>query len=183
MKLETRKTFKFKLINQKDPIFSHIKLYFEKMIQPYYGNQSKALKKIGKSNGRNCEVLFREGKEIGLLVYKTKLNNEFTALDIEDSFEIKTLFVINPEKNSGKGVASTLLFRVTEEALKMKAKSIIVTVSTGKHDAMKFFQDKGFEIFKIFKNKYVKGYDEYLFVHPNPLFLLQTLKKYYLLSA
>ena len=136
--------------------------YFDKMIKPYYGNQSKSLQKIFAAKDRECKILCNDQEDVGLVIYKTSLINEYTHLNISDAIEIKTLFVINPELNSGKGYASLLLSVVINYAKSKKAKFIFVTVSEGKKEAFQFFMKKGFQIKELFTRHYVEGYDEYL---------------------
>lgn len=164
MKLNSS-TFCFETVNKESLIFRHVRFYFKNMIQPYYGEQSQALIKIGEAKDRTCEMLFEDDKEVGLIVFKNQLSNEYANLLINNSMEIKTLFVIEPEKNSGRGIASLLLLHIVANALQLEADSLLVTVSTGKPESKKFFLDKEFRIKEVIKNKYVHGYDEYLLCH------------------
>ena len=63
-----------------------VKLQFEKIIKPIYGPQEKAVKQIELSKDRTCEMLFDESDApVGILVYKSDLQNEFKNFGIVDS--------------------------------------------------------------------------------------------------
>ena len=164
--IENIRILKFKKICEKSSAFFAVKKYFNEVIKPLYGDQMYALKQIGKSIDRKCELFYEDDEEVGMLVYKTFLSDEYVNFGIEKALEIKTLFVVNAEKNSNKNIATMLLKRVLKVALKKGAKALFVTASSGKPEMKEFFLKRGFQIAKIFKNRYVKGLDEYLFIYP-----------------
>jgi ribosomal protein S18 acetylase RimI-like enzyme len=133
---------------------------FHKVIEPLYGDQSSALLKIAKAEDRTCEVLLADDTILGIVVYKNFPISEFA----DNSLEIKTLFVVDAENNSHKGIGSKLVQRV-EEVAKMRGifENIVVTVSEEKPQSIEFFKRKGFEVIKICPDKYKKGMKEYVF--------------------
>lgn len=162
--------YQFKAVSRKQfESLKNVKYYFNSRIQPIYGDQTSALEKISMSMDRKCWLLQENGKDVGLLVHKNKLNNEY---GLKDAFEIKTLFVVNPEINSGKRVATRLLHKVCKEALKSRAKAISVTASSEKPEVVQFFLKNGFVVKKKFHGLFKKDSDEYLLVHDSPLQLL-----------
>lgn len=164
-------------VREKNPLFNHIEEYFKQDIAPLYGDQTQALKKISAAKDRTSEVLISPEvhEELGVIVYKNLLTNEFIDLGFSNSFEIKTLFVINSQKNSGKRIASRLLRRIAQKAVHLKAYSIFVTVSSAKPESLAFFLSHGFRIAEIRKDAYVEGLDEYYLFNPNPQKLLSTI--------
>ena len=135
---------------------------FKKSIEPLYGPQDDALDKISRSEGRKCRLLREENQYKGLVVYKTQLSDEFRTLGISQSVEIKTLLVINSEKNSGKGIGTKLLNKVIKFAQDLRAHAVHVTVSENRTDSLAFFKNKKFVIQKTFPDKYKKGVSEHL---------------------
>lgn len=169
--------FKFSKVVSPCQAFNHVQDYFNNEISPLYGDQKKALDKIAKGTDRSCEILTSTSSddELGIIVYKDSLSNEFSSLGFSKSFEIKTLFVINPQKNSGKRIATKLLRHIAKNAVDQKACSVFVTVSSAKPESLAFFLNYGFRIEKISKNHYIEGLDEYFLFHSAPQKLLTSI--------
>ena len=148
-----------------------IKKIFELNITPLYGNQEEALEKIEKGVDRRTELLKnKEDNIVGVLVYKTEPIDEFASLGILNACEIKSLFLNNSDKNSGKGLGSMLLKKVEDYIIarnkeKQTFDNIVVTVSNEKKDSIEFFIKKGFQKAETFNgiDKYRKGSEEFLF--------------------
>ena len=164
----------FSEVDEDTPEFHHVVSYFKSKIASLYGDQSKALKKIATHKDRNCELLKSQDEEIGIIVYKNALTQEFKPLKYDNVFEIKTLVVINPIQNAGKKIAMRLIHRISQLAVKKKATSIFVTVSSAKPESLAFFLGRGFHIEKVIKDAYLKGLDEYYLFHPSPEKLLSS---------
>ena len=82
----------------------------------------------------------------------------FAKEGIDRSIEIKTLFLIHPERDSGRGFGSLLLKRVERYATEyFQAKGVHVTVSEMQKDSVGFFQKKGFKEMARWEGKYQKG--------------------------
>jgi len=152
------------------------KFFLEKM-EPIYGDQCASLKKIEEGNDRKTFILLESAKEIGILVFKKALQEEFSAYKVCSSLQIKTLALFDPEKDSRKGYGTHLLTIASQEAFKQKATSISVTVSTGRPESVVFFQKKGFSVATVFQNFYQKGWDEVLLFFEQPEILLRNLTK------
>lgn len=156
----------FKKITQNnDENFKFVEQYFSSVIEPLYGNQSQALEKIKSGKDRTCELLFdEEQKPIGILVYKHLPTDEFSSLGAPNALEIKTLFVINADKNSGKGIGSQLLGKVLNVAKQLQCSHLVVTVSEDKQESLAFFQRKNFFVTHTMHGKFKKEKDEYVLV-------------------
>lgn len=116
---------KFVNLKKTTGCFDLIKQAFDTLIAPKYGIQNKALEKIRSGFDRTCEILFVNNQPKGLIVYKSKLQNEF---GFEDVFELKTALLFDMLKNKGLG---KYLFQQAElRANELKAKYIISTIST-----------------------------------------------------
>jgi WD40 repeat protein len=137
---------------------------FERILTPLYGSQEEALKKIDLGQDRLCYLLYENENPVGVIAFKTLLSNEFAQYDITDSVEIKSLFLIDPERNSGKGLGGMLLKKVADEVerLCLPYKSFHVTVSESKQDSLFFFRKKGFRIMHARDDTYKKGIAEFL---------------------
>lgn len=153
----------FERIDQREPKYAQVvSKAFNRQIKPLYGDQTEALSKIFRGLDRTGELLLENGTPAGILVYKNKPTNEFKDFGIENSTEIKTLMLIDPERSSGRGLGSHLMNRVDEVAISSKAFGEHVTVSGNKEDSMSFFKKKGFETVLIWKDIYVHNSDEHL---------------------
>ena len=93
---------------------------------------------------RVIEVLISNGKLIGNFIYKTKLSDEYSDFGIENSMEIKSLYLFDPVTHGGCGHASFLLDRAKEIADQLGAKSIHVTVPEAVPESLEFFKKGGF---------------------------------------
>jgi ribosomal protein S18 acetylase RimI-like enzyme len=160
---------------QKENDFEFITSFFRHTIENLYGDQTASLKKIENLHDRHCELLILDNEIIGILVYKLKLTDEFKNYYLTQSFEIKTLALINPEKTGGRGYGSLLLQRAAQIAINKEAKSLLVTVSTGKPEVLSFFINAGFKVINVFVNQYKVGLNEYLLAHHNLFSLIDRL--------
>ena len=143
-------------------LFSVVRRVFETNLAPLYGNQDKALSQIVKGGDRKCELLMDGQKAVGLILYKRDPQNEFQRYGIVESLELKTLSVIDPKENSGKGYGSALVDRVIAVARETFAKGVHVTVSNNADGSLLFFQRKGFVHITKWNGIYIKGVDEHL---------------------
>lgn len=157
-----------KVNSEKLPVVAEI---FNRILTPLYGSQEKALRQIGESLDRRCYLLYEGETASGVLVFKTVLSNEFAEFGIKDSIEIKSLFVDNSNENSGKGLGSDLVKKITEEAEKLNIghSGLHVTVSETKTDSLTFFKKKGFAVAHEWKDLYIKGTTEFLLACPRAI--------------
>lgn len=133
---------------------------FKNVLEPLYGDQTSALNKIKQGEDRICLLAQNDqGEPVGVLQYKTILSNEY---GLDNSLEIKSLFVVEPGSNSGKGIGSALLDTAIKAAQAFKTHSIHLTVSETKIDSLNFFNKKGFKIIETFPGPYKKNVNEYL---------------------
>ncbi len=141
---------------------------FNRILVPLYGSQADALEKIKQSKDRCCFLLSEENLPVGVIVFKTVLSNEFSQFGIVNSIEIKSLFVVNAENNSGRGLGSVLFNKVVEEAEKLRInhEGIHVTVSETKGESLNFFKRKGFKVVHRWVGKYIRDTTEYLLSCP-----------------
>lgn len=156
--------YEFHLINGRSRKMTDLQNIFKQILEPLYGPQADALKKIALSRDRKCYLLCENDHPVGVIAFKTLLSDEFQEYGISNSIEIKSLFVVDSENNSGKGLGTTLLNKAYEETDKLKIdhSSFHVTVSETKSESLNFFKKKGFRINHQWNDKYQKGVSEYL---------------------
>ncbi|MCX6991379.1 MAG: GNAT family N-acetyltransferase [Chlamydiae bacterium] len=130
---------------------------FHERIAPIYGPQDAALDKIGRGSDRLCEMLYDNTTAKAIIVYKKAVNDS-------RALELKTLLVLNPDADSGKGYGSTLISKVVEVARARLADYIEVTVSSKKPEALAFFRKKEFILDESKLDFYEEGETEY-FLH------------------
>ena len=162
---------KFYRVSRKTPSrLQVITEIFNRVIEPLYGSQTQALRKIEESDDRFAYLMY-EGEEgpVGVLVFKTKVSNAHANLGIVNSIGIKSLFLVNPEKNSGRGLGSALLnfCRRKVNELGLTYQHMHVTVSASVPRALEFFKKNGFKVVGKSKGRYIMGVDEYLAVCPS----------------
>jgi GNAT superfamily N-acetyltransferase len=132
------------------------------VLSPLYGSQINSFEKVRKNEDRSSFLLVEGEEPCGILIFKNEPQNEFSCLGIKNAVEIKSLFLYNPQRYSGKGYGSILFNHVKNHATSSGAENLIVTVSEQKQDSLKFFGKKGFEQVANMGDKYNTGFDEYL---------------------
>ncbi len=154
----------FHPVQRESEKMAELQKIFERILVPLYGSQTDALSKIESAKDRSCYLLCEENLPVGVLVFKTILSNEFSEFGIKDSIEIKSLFVVDSENNSGRGLGSTLFQKAVEEASKLGLghKAFHVTVSETKEESLAFFKRKGFQIVHKWVGRYIDKVTEYL---------------------
>ena len=154
----------FRLVTAGSPLLTALRKIFKEVLEPLYGSQNDALKKIELGKDRKCFLLHAGETPVGVLAFKTVLSNEFEKFGVKNSIEIKSLFVVDADQNSGRGFGSALFKRFVEEVdeLKVNAESFNVTVSETKKESLGFFLKKGFIRKYFWVSKYVKNTKEYL---------------------
>jgi L-amino acid N-acyltransferase YncA len=158
--------FVFTKIDRKSKFSAEVDQYILEKIGHLYGTPEVnhwTRNKMWYGSDRITEVLVVEDKPVGILVYKTKLSNEYKEYGIENSLEMKSMFVFNVEKNGGLGYGSRLFKRILQVSREYNATSIHCTVSEEVPETMAFLKKKGFVVKGKFPIQYKKGFNEYLF--------------------
>ncbi len=162
-KLNSSTDCRFEPVRKDPKKMEIVKGIFQNILTPIYGPQNSAVEKIERAQNRTCRLLYEGASPKGLLVHKDQPSNECTQYGgVPNSLEIKTLLVIDPEKNSGKGFGSQLLSRVFDKAREANAHAVHVTVSESKPDALAFFKKHSFEVIQACNDRYKKGVTEYV---------------------
>jgi WD40 repeat protein len=161
-------TQNFYQINQDSDKKGILRQIFERILAPLYGPQDKALDQIAQGKDRTCFLLYEKETPMGVIAFKLIPSDEFSSYKIQNSIEIKSLFVVNSESNSGRGLGSVLLHKLVDEVQKLSLKpdSFHVTVSASKGESLNFFMGKGFRIRHTWEGKYVPNMLEYLLSCP-----------------
>ncbi len=141
---------------------------FNRILEPLYGPQQKAIEQIRQSKDRKCFLLYENDQPSGVLAFKSDVSDEFANLGVRRSIEIKSLFVDQSAQNSGRGLGSCLVDKLKSEVerLGIAYDGIHVTVSETKPESLMFFQKKGFSVSHAWKGRYQKGVTEYLLFCP-----------------
>lgn len=135
----------FKLLSFLDPLFSLVEDAFESRIGTLYNYECTTLQKLKELEDRSCEVMLVDHRPVGFIIYKKLLQKEF---DLEDAFELKTLFVFQPEQNERKGLGSLLFMRANELASLRNASYLYSTVITNNHAMIACSLKNGFKVTK-----------------------------------
>lgn len=94
------------------------------MLVPLYGDQASALHKIVHDAQRKCRLVYLHSEPVGILVWKGRPSSEYAKLGVADSMEVKTFYLIDAEKHSGKGIASAMLDYLVQEARHLRATQV-----------------------------------------------------------
>jgi hypothetical protein len=118
-----------------------IEKIFREKIEPLYGDQTLAIKKILNCKDRACDILFFAGKFEGFVIYKKALQQEF---GLHDAFEIKTLLLLHPNKMAGWG--RCLFQRAEDIAKENMAKYIYGTISKKMQSMLVYLKKHGWSV-------------------------------------
>ena len=152
----------FVILEEPSPHFSKVEEVFKSQIEPLYGNQDGALRKIRDGTDRRCEVLLYNDNPVGFVVYKREKQREYEREGLVDSFEVKSLVIIEPNDRNREIYGTMLVNRVMKLAQRNFAKNLHITVSERDQKMAEFFRSKGFSVGATWQDKYIKGVKEYL---------------------
>ena len=116
--------YHFISIKSSSPHFSKIEEIFRERMEPLYGNQDEALRKIRDGVDRRCEILLYNDNPIGFIVYKKEKQQEYSREGLIDSFEVKALAVIEPSEKSIEAYGVLLTNRVIKLAQRNFSKNV-----------------------------------------------------------
>lgn len=134
---------------------------FTAQLEPLYGDQSEALRKIFEERDRSVRIIINtDGGIAGILVYKDLPNDDH---GVPNSLEIKTLMLVDPEKNGGQGFGARLMREAEEAAMRVGASAIAVTVAQDKQESQRFFSKHGFSVRSKITDAYREGNVESIF--------------------
>ncbi len=120
---------------------------FKKNVEPLYGSQVDALRKMSETVDRKCFLLSDDSTtNAGVLIFKTSLSNEFAEYGIKNSLEIPSFFVDHPDQKSRKELRSFLLDKLNDEAklLELNQDGIHVAINEADEESLLFFKENGF---------------------------------------
>jgi L-amino acid N-acyltransferase YncA len=140
-----KQSISFRLLQPDDPLFRLIEGAFDNRISALYNYQCSTLQKLRQLADRSCELMFVNRQPAGFLIYKKTLQQEF---GLNNAFELKTLFVFDPEKNARQGLGSLLFDRAAALAQEKKALCTYSTVVANNVAMIACALKKGFEITK-----------------------------------
>jgi len=154
--------YEFVVVANHDGYYQSVKRTFEDTVEKWYGDQTTAIEKIKKSEDRQCLVLVENGSPVAILVYKVNPTSEFSRYDIENSLEVKTFMLINPDSKDSERHFVKLYSKVVDIAKQTHASGIHVTVSEKVTWTMSFLKKMGLKIRRCWKDRYVPGVREYV---------------------
>ena len=91
---------------------------------PLYGPQDEAIQKIIHDPDRKCRMAFLGDEPVGILVWKTQKTDEFARFGVRASLEVKTFYLLDSDKKTGKGFGSAMLEFMIKKAQEMHAKQV-----------------------------------------------------------
>lgn len=134
---------------------------FRRQLEPLYGSQDEALHKIFQVQDRTASVIINDSDVVaGVLVHKNETTSEY---GIVDGLEIKTLMLVDPQLNGGKGYGAALIHCAEVYAEGIDAASLFVTVSHDKPESVAFFEKHGFSHHLNLEDAYRVGNIETVF--------------------
>jgi RimJ/RimL family protein N-acetyltransferase len=115
----------FQIVKPSDGLFSWVETAFTDRISALYAHRCTTLQKLQQHGDRYCEIMLVNQQPAGFLIYKKELQHEF---GLKNAFELKTLFVFDPEKHTRRGLGSLLFDRAAVLAQEKQATCIYSTV-------------------------------------------------------
>jgi ASC-1-like (ASCH) protein/ribosomal protein S18 acetylase RimI-like enzyme len=121
-----------------------VERFFNEVIEPIYGDQTSALRKIfpdkDRTSDRQCDGLFDGERLLGIILYKTELQGK------RKSVELKTLGLLRPGESSGKGLGTELVKHLLSVVDRLHARGVKVTVSSANLASKSFFEKFAFKV-------------------------------------
>lgn len=136
-----RTNYEFVSVKKDSPHFPLIEKIFKEKLETIYGNQDFNLKRFRSGRLRTCELLLKNGIPIGLVAY---LNELQTTKGLTNSFEVRNLYVLNPEENKGKGYENKLFRHIQELAQRSLAEGIHLPIPQTDVCLRSFLTEKNF---------------------------------------
>lgn len=152
----------FRTVTRNSRYYATVLNIFRDVLVPLYGDQRISLDLIFKEKQRTCKLLFEDGVVVGMLVYENGLKHSLHGVNVRDALIIKSLFLVNPKRNSRRGLASHLVQEVEKVGRQKLAFQLVVTVSDEKPESLHFFEKKGFGTIKTWTGRYKKDVEEYV---------------------
>jgi hypothetical protein len=115
----------FQIVQPSDGLFSWVEAAFTDRISALYAHRCTTLQKLQQHGDRYCEIMLVNRPPAGFLIYKKALQQEF---GLKNAFELKTLFVFDPEKHTRRGLGSLLFDRAAVLAQEKQAECTYSTV-------------------------------------------------------
>ena len=140
--------------------FGLVEQIFNQVMTPSYGPQPAVLKDIKERVDRKTEILTDQGRDVGCIVYKRELVNDYASMGIRDCFEVTLLALFDHQNDASKGYRTLLLNRIEEAARRAKAENIVFRVSEKMGNYVRFLERKDCQ-----KNQLslINGIKEFLF--------------------
>lgn len=152
----------FKTVTKESEYYPTVLNIFRNVLVPLYGDQGRSLSYIFDRKQRTCKLLFEDGVVVGMLVYENGLKYSLHGVKVPNALIIKSLFLVNPDLNSGRGLASHLIQEIATVGRNKHASQLVVTVSDEKPESLHFFMKKGFDTKKTWTGRYKEGVKEYV---------------------
>ncbi len=148
-------------------------LWLHKKIKGKFLNAWKSNANIHLNSNNNCihnifskqkwKIVLKKWKGGPLYVFcpgVDKIKGGKPQYGIENSLEMKSMFVFDVEKNGGFGYGSSLFKRILEVSRQYNALSIHGAVSEEVPQTMAFLKNRGFVVKEKFPIKYKKGFND-----------------------
>ena len=94
------------------------------MLAPLYGDQAQAIAKIHSDIHRKCRMAYSGDEPVGILVWKTQLSSEYARYKVQDSLEVKTFYLMDTARLSGRGFGTAMLDYILEKAAELSASQV-----------------------------------------------------------
>jgi ASC-1-like (ASCH) protein len=149
--------YSFQFVTNRSPHFDFVRKMFQENMDSIYGDSQRALQKLSQENGRKCEILFKDQMPVGLIVYKSIIQQKYADDGLVDSFEVKHLMTAVSEAESKDVCDSYLINRLVRLAGRSLAKSVHIVVPDQSVKLLASLEKRGFSLVKSWNNKYSTG--------------------------
>ncbi|PCI76324.1 hypothetical protein COB21_04500 [Candidatus Aerophobetes bacterium] len=147
--------YAFVVVSRTSPHFPQLTAIFKKEVVPLHGDQGRTLRKLG--DDRQAEVLMRNDKIVGVIVYKKELQESNEKTKYPGGFEVKNIVVLQDSPR----YVGMLVDRVVKLAKRALASSVYCIISS-KDRTLDTVKTKGFKDINTWCSR-VEGETDYLF--------------------
>lgn len=110
-----------------------------KVFQQLYKEPNAALKKIEAGEDRTCRLLYQDTTPKAVVVYKDIPSDDYKRYGSGNSIEIKVHRLLDPKRDSGKGLCTELLQHVLSFARSRHASAVHIKLSPSEETLLQFF--------------------------------------------
>lgn len=117
-----------------------------RVLSEVYSDPSVEIGQIAAGVNRTCRLLYVNGLPKAIVVYKDATSDTCSHYGSRNSLEIRILRLLDPERDSRRGLCTELFKKVQDAALEKEASAIHVKLRPSDQGLISFYRRRGFSI-------------------------------------